>query len=70
MGLKRIVNDKEVGLVVSHLPNRKNPVLLAVFGNSVRAVANFRSENDAEIFDKTLYMILFGKEVNGDRDSN
>lgn len=64
MGLKRIVNDKDVGLVVSHLPDRKKPVLLAYYGNGARVVGNFRSEEDAEIFDKTLYMIVFGEEVN------
>lgn len=66
MGLKRMVNDKEVGLVVSHLPNRKNPVLLAMLGNSGTVIANFRSEEDAEIFDRTLNLIVFGKEVNAD----
>ena len=62
MGLKRILNDKEVGLVVSHLPNRKKPVLLAMLGNSARVVGNFRSEEDAEIFDRTLNMLVLGKE--------
>ena len=62
MGLKRTVNDKEVGLVVSHLPNRKKPVLLAFFGNGARVVGNFRSEEDAEIFDRTLNMLVLGKE--------
>ena len=63
MGLKRIVNDKDVGLVVSHLPNRKKPVLLAFFGNSARVVGNFRSEEDAEIFDRTLNLLVLGKEA-------
>ena len=63
MGLKRIFNDKEVGLVVSHLPNRKNPVLLAMLGNSARVVASFRSEEDAEIFDRTLNLLVLGKEA-------
>ena len=62
MGLKRTVNDKEVGLVVSHLPNRKKPVLLAFFGNGARVVGNFRSEEDAEIFDRTLNLLVLGKE--------
>jgi hypothetical protein len=63
VGLKRMVNDKDVGLVVSHLPNRKKPVLLAFFGNGARVVGNFRSEEDAEIFDKTLELLVLGKEV-------
>ena len=63
MGLKRTVNDKEVGLVVSHLSNRKKPVLLAVFGNGARVVGNFRSEEDAEIFDRTLNLLVLGKEA-------
>ena len=63
MGLKRTVNDKEVGLVVSHLPNRKNPVLLAMLGNGGRVVGSFRSEEDAEIFDKTLELLVLGKEA-------
>lgn len=63
MGLKRTVNDKDVGLVVSHLPNRKKPVLLALFGNGARVVGNFRSEEDAEIFDKTLNLLVLGKEA-------
>jgi hypothetical protein len=58
-----MVNDKDVGLVVSHLPNRKKPVLLAFFGNGARVVGNFRSEEDAEIFDKTLGLLVLGKEV-------
>ena len=62
MGLKRTVNDKEVGLVVSHLPNRKKPVLLAFFWNGARVVGNFRSEEDAEIFDRTLNLLVLGKE--------
>lgn len=66
MGLKRIINDNEVGLVVSHLSNRKKPVLLALLENGARVVGSFRSEEDAEIFDKTLYMIVFGEEVNAD----
>ena len=66
MGLKKIFNDKEVGLVVSHLPNRKKPVLLAFFGNGARVVGNFRSEEDAEIFDRTLELLVLGKEVNAD----
>lgn len=66
MGLKRILNDKEVGMVVSHLPNRKKPVLLAFFGNGARVVGNFRSEEDAEIFDRTLNLLVLGKEVNAD----
>lgn len=71
MGLKRIVDDKEVGLVVSHLPNRKKPVLLAFFGNGARVVGNFRSEEDAEIFDRTLELLVLGKEGNTDeRDIN
>ena len=70
MGLKRIVNDKEVGLVVSHLPNRKKPVLLAFTGNCARVIGNFRSEEDAEIFDRTLELLVLGEEVNVDRDSN
>lgn len=63
MGLKRTVNDKDVGVVVSHLPNRKKPVLLAFFGNGARVVGNFRSEEDAEIFDRTLNLLVLGKEV-------
>ena len=63
MGLKRTVNNKDVGLVVSHLPNRKKPVLLAFFGNGARVVGNFRSEEDAEIFDRTLNMLVLGKEA-------
>lgn len=63
MGLKRTVNDKDVGLVVSHLPNRKKPVLLAFFGNCARVVGNFRSEEDAEIFDRTLELLVLGKEA-------
>lgn len=66
MGLKRIVNDKEFGLVVSHLPSRKKPVLIACYGNCARVVANFKSEEDAEIFDKTLELLVLGKEVNAD----
>lgn len=66
MGLKRIFNDKEVGLVVSHLPNRKKPVLLAFCGNGARVVGNFRSEEDAEIFDRTLNLLVLGKEVTTD----
>ena len=62
MGLKRTVNDKDVGLVVSLLPNRKKPVLIAMLGNSARVVGNFRSEEDAEIFDRTLNMLVLGKE--------
>lgn len=62
MGLKRLLNDKEVGLVVSHLPNRKKPVLLAMFGNGARVVGSFRSEEDAEIFDRTLELLVLGKE--------
>jgi len=63
MGLKRILNDKEVGMVVSHLPNRKKPVLIALFGNGARVVGNFRSEEDAEIFDRTLELLVLGKEA-------
>lgn len=63
MGLKRTVNDKDVGLVVSHLPNRKKPVLLAFFGNGARVVGNFRTEEDAEIFDRTLNLLVLGKEA-------
>ena len=66
MGLKRIVNDQEVGLVVSHLPDRKKPVLIAMSEYSARVIGNFRSEEDAEIFDRTLNLIVFGKEVNAD----
>jgi hypothetical protein len=62
MGLKRIFNDKEVGLVVSHLPNRKKPVLIALLENGARVVGNFRSEEDAEIFDRTLNLLVLGKE--------
>lgn len=63
MGLKRIINDKEVaGLVVSHLPNRKKPVLLAVSEYSARVIGNFKSEEDAEIFDRTLELLVLGKE--------
>jgi hypothetical protein len=71
MGLKRIFNDKEVGLVVSHLPNRKKPVLIALLENGARVVGNFRSEEDAEIFDRTLNLLVLGKEGNTDeRDIN
>ena len=70
MGLKRILNDKEVGLVVSHLPNRKKPVLLAFFGNGARVVGNFRSEEDAEIFDRTLNLLVLGREVTDNEDSD
>ncbi len=62
MGLKRTVNDKEVGLVVSHLPDRKKPVLIAMFDNCARVVGIFRSEEDAEIFDRTLELLVLGKE--------
>lgn len=66
MGLKRIVNNKEVGLVVSHLPNRKKPVLIAMFGNGGKVIGNFRSEEDADIFDRTLNLLVLGREVNAD----
>ena len=62
MGLKRTVNDKDVGLVVSLLPNRKKPVLIAMLGNGGRVLGSFRSEEDAEIFDRTLNMLVLGKE--------
>ena len=71
MGLKRTVNDKDVGLVVSHhFSNRKKPVLIAFFGNGARVVGNFRSEEDAEIFDRTLNLLVLGEEVNADGDNN
>lgn len=69
MGLKRIVSDKDVGLVVSHLSNRKKPVLIAMLGNGGRVVGSFRSEEDAEIFDRTLNLLVLGREVKAD-DSN
>ena len=62
MGLKRTVNDKDVGLVVSLLPNRKKPVLIAMLGNGGRVLGSFRSEEDAEIFDRTLELLVLGKE--------
>lgn len=68
MGLKRMVKDKEVGLVVSHLPSRKKPVLIACYGNDARVVGNFRSEEDAEIFDRTLELLVFGYREESDTE--
>ena len=70
MGLKRMINDTEVGLVVSHLPNRQKPILLAVLGNSGRVIASFKSEEDAKIFDKALELLVLGKGVDADEKNN
>lgn len=61
------VSRDKVGLVVSHLPDRKNPVLLATAGNCAKVIASFKSEEDAETFNKTLDYIckpLMGSEEN------
>lgn len=53
MGVRRGM----IGLVVSHLPDRKKPVLIATNDNHGRVIASFKSEEDAELFDKTLVYI-------------
>ena len=50
MGVRR----GKVGLVVSHLPDRRKPVLLATNENCAKVIASFKSEEDSEIFNETL----------------
>lgn len=50
MGVRR----GRVGLVVSHLPNRKKPVLIATNENCAKVIASFKSEEDSEIFNEAL----------------
>lgn len=64
MGVRR----GSVGLVVSHLPDRKKPVLLATNKNCACVIATFKSEEDAEIFDKTLDYIVEPIMVKEDSD--
>ena len=66
MGFKRVFNGTEVGLVASHLPNRKNPVLLAIVDNETRVIASFKGEEGVDVFDKMLPLLVFGEEVKAD----